>query len=74
MIAACGGDGDSGGGHVDRDCSDFPNQPAAQAYFDQNGGSPTNNFDGLDADHDGIACENLPQNKPEGGLVDGQVQ
>ena len=29
----------------------------AQAYFEANGGSPTNNVDNLDADHDGQACE-----------------
>lgn len=63
FLPGCGGEGDSGesgGGHVDRDCSDFPNQRSAQEYFDRNGGSPSNNFDGLDADHDGIACEDLP--------------
>jgi LPXTG-motif cell wall-anchored protein len=42
---------------VDRDCKDFSSQAAAQAYFDANGGSPSNNVDNLDADHDGQACE-----------------
>jgi hypothetical protein len=41
-------------------CSDFGNQAAAQRYFDQHGGSPTNNVEGLDRDHDGVACESLP--------------
>lgn len=45
---------------ADKDCSDFPNQAAAQHYFTSHGGSPTNDFDRLDADHDGIACESLP--------------
>ncbi len=44
----------------DRDCPDFPNQAAAQAFFVEHGGSSANNFDDLDADHDGIACESLP--------------
>jgi Excalibur calcium-binding domain len=34
-----------------------PSQAAAQAYFDAHGGSPSNNVDNLDADHDGKACE-----------------
>lgn len=44
----------------DKDCSDFATQAEAQAYFESKGGSPTNNVDRLDADHDGIACESLP--------------
>lgn len=44
----------------DKDCSDFATQADAQAYFDSQGGSPTNNVDDLDRDHDGIACEALP--------------
>lgn len=61
MVMSCGGgETDSSGGHVDRNCADFPTQTAAQEYFDANGGSPSNNFDGLDADHDGIPCEHLP--------------
>ena len=43
-----------------RTCSDFAIQERAQAYFDANGGSPTNNVDNLDPDRDGIACEKLP--------------
>jgi hypothetical protein len=44
----------------DMNCSDFATQPDAQTFFDAHGGSPTNNVDDLDADHDGIACESLP--------------
>lgn len=48
----------SGGG--DKDCKDFATHAEAQSYFISKGGSPTNNVDRLDADHDGIACESLP--------------
>src|ERR671912_3061074 len=41
----------------DKDCADFASQAEAQVYFEANGGSPTNNVDNLDADHDGQACE-----------------
>ena len=44
----------------DKDCSDFATHAQAQAYFESKGGSPTNNVDRLDSDHDGIACESLP--------------
>jgi micrococcal nuclease len=44
----------------DKDCSDFSSQSEAQRYFEAKGGSPSNNVDGLDRDHDGIACESLP--------------
>lgn len=44
----------------DKDCSDFKVQDEAQTYFESKGGSPTNNVDRLDSDHDGIACESLP--------------
>ena len=43
---------------ADRDCKDFPSQAAAQSYFDANGGSAANNFNNLDANHNGMACEN----------------
>lgn len=43
----------------DRNCSDFSSQEEAQAYFDSNGGSASNNVDGLDADNDAIPCEEL---------------
>ncbi|MGI8485092.1 MAG: excalibur calcium-binding domain-containing protein [Thermomicrobiales bacterium] len=42
-----------------KNCSDFNSEAEAQSYFDTQGGSKTNNVDSLDADHDGIACENL---------------
>ena len=42
---------------ADRDCKDFPSQAAAQSYFDANGGSAANNFDNLDANRNGMACE-----------------
>jgi opacity protein-like surface antigen len=41
----------------DKDCPDFASHEEAQAYFEANGGSPTNNVDRLDADGDGLACE-----------------
>ena len=47
-------------GNGDMDCSDFSVQDEAQTYFEGKGGSPTNNVDRLDSDHDGIACESLP--------------
>ncbi len=45
---------------ADRDCADFATQAQAQAHFEAGGGSPRYNFDRLDADGDGIACELLP--------------
>jgi micrococcal nuclease len=36
-------------------CADFDTHQQAQDYFDQAG-----DIDGLDGDHDGIACEALP--------------
>jgi hypothetical protein len=44
---------------VDKDCSDFPTQAKAQKYFKKHGG-PRRDPSGLDADHDGIACEDNP--------------
>src|SRR5437879_7293815 len=41
-------------------CADFATQPAAQAYFTSHGGSKDNNFDNLDPNRNGIACEGLP--------------
>jgi hypothetical protein len=43
----------------DKDCADFPSQKAAQIYFLKHGG-PRYDPDRLDADHDGIACEDNP--------------
>ena len=41
-------------------CSDFSTHAAAQQWFNQHGGSPSNDVAGLDHDHDGLACESLP--------------
>jgi hypothetical protein len=43
----------------DRDCPDFSTQRAAQIYFLKHGG-PRYDPDRLDADHDGVACEDNP--------------
>src|SRR5829696_1495298 len=51
----------------DKDCADFASQAEAQAYFEANGGSPTNNVDNLDADHDGQACESFDYGDGQGG-------
>lgn len=45
---------------IDKNCSDFSTHQEAQDYFDQNGGSSTNDVDGLDGNGDGIACSSLP--------------
>ena len=42
----------------DRDCSDFPTQRKAQKFFKKHGG-PQKDRHYLDADNDGIACEDL---------------
>jgi len=42
---------------VDYDCYDFATQEEAQAYFEADGGSVFNNSDGLDRNHNGLACE-----------------
>jgi hypothetical protein len=42
----------------DRDCSDFPTQAKAQHFFKRH--HPNRDPHGLDADHDGIACEDNP--------------
>jgi hypothetical protein len=41
-------------------CADFKTQADAQAYFTSHGGSKANNFDNLDPNRNGIACEGLP--------------
>ncbi len=63
----------SSSGSADRDCSDFTTQAEAQGYFTSHGGSPSNDFDNLDADHDGVACESLPCpcSRAEGGAGGG---
>ncbi|MGE0504601.1 MAG: excalibur calcium-binding domain-containing protein [Solirubrobacterales bacterium] len=43
---------------VDKDCSDFHSWKQAQHYYKKHGG-PRYDPDRLDADHDGIACEDL---------------
>lgn len=43
----------------DKDCSDFATQRAAQIFFLKHGG-PRHDPDRLDADHDGVACEDNP--------------
>lgn len=43
----------------DRDCSDFATQRAAQIFFLKHGG-PRYDPDRLDADNDGVACEDNP--------------
>jgi Excalibur calcium-binding domain len=43
----------------DRDCADFKNHRQAQRYYKNHGG-PRYDPSRLDADHDGIACEDLP--------------
>jgi hypothetical protein len=42
----------------DKDCSDFATQRAAQKWFKHH--NPKQDPSGLDADHDGIACESNP--------------
>lgn len=42
---------------IDYDCWDFATQAEAQAYFELDGGSVYNNADGLDRNHNGLACE-----------------
>lgn len=51
----------------DMNCSDFDSQAQAQNYFENNGGGPNNNVDGLDADGDGVACESNPCPCSNGG-------
>jgi hypothetical protein len=58
--ASGGGSGGGSGGSLDKNCSDFTTQAQAQAWFNQHGGSASNDVAGLDRDHDGIACESLP--------------
>jgi hypothetical protein len=67
------GSSDVSAAGADRDCPDFSSQEEAQDYFDENGGSATNNFDLLDADGDGIACEDLPSDSGTSGSPSGGV-
>ncbi len=67
----------------DRDCSDFADQAEAQQFFEAHGGSATNDFDNLDGDGDGLACESDPcpcageggssPSVPLGGRIDARV-
>ena len=57
-------------GAQDRNCDDFATQEEAQAYFEAGGGSTANNFNGLDRDRDGIACEDNPSG--DGGAGAGE--
>ncbi len=43
---------------VDKDCADFSSWKQAQNYYKKHGG-PRYDPDRLDADRDGIACEDL---------------
>lgn len=45
---------------ADVNCSDFPTHVAAQRWFQQHGGSQTNDVAGLDGNANGLACESLP--------------
>jgi len=44
---------------IDKDCSDFATQKAAQDFYINHGG-PQNDPHGLDDDSDGVACESNP--------------
>lgn len=52
---------------TDHDCSDFKTQEEAQKYFDSKGYGPNYDPERLDADHDGIACENLKSGNSDEG-------
>ena len=60
-------DGSGGDGDRDLDCADFASQEEAQAVFDRDPSDPNR----LDADNDGIACEDYPYDGG-GGADDGQ--
>jgi hypothetical protein len=64
-------DASVGTAQTDRDCPDFATQEEAQDYFRANGGDENNNVDNLDADGDGIACEDLPSRSADGTPVGG---
>ena len=57
--------GGGGGGDGDLDCADFASQAEAQAEFDRDPSDPNR----LDADNDGMACEDYPY---DGGPADDQ--
>lgn len=43
----------------DRNCADFGTQVDAQTFFEGSGGTAVNNVDGLDANGNGVACEDF---------------
>jgi hypothetical protein len=45
---------------ADVNCADFSTHAAAQRWFQQHGGSATDDVAGLDGNHNGVACESLP--------------
>jgi hypothetical protein len=49
------------------DCADFASQEEAQAVYDQDTSDPN----GLDADSDGVACEELPTTTTDDGTGNG---
>ncbi|WP_160723727.1 excalibur calcium-binding domain-containing protein [Bacillus sp. USDA818B3_A] len=55
---------------ADKDCGDFTSQAAAQQYFISGGGSTSYNFNALDHDHDGQACEDYSYASSGGTLPD----
>ena len=73
LTMSAGAQADLGNDGVDMDCADFPEQNAAQGYFESDGGSADRNVDRLDADGDGIACEandQLAEDTSDGGTGD----
>ncbi len=54
---AAGEDGVNGKDGIDKDCADFETPARAQRYFLEDGGSMKQNVDHLDANHNGVACE-----------------
>ena len=50
---------------ADRDCEDFNRQDEAQQFFENH--NPQQDPHGLDADNDGVACEDLPKGGGGGG-------
>jgi len=61
------GSGSGGGENGDLDCADFATQEEAQAEFEKDTSDPN----GLDADNDGKACEELPSGDGGGEVTMG---
>jgi hypothetical protein len=55
-----GSSGGGGGGEGDLDCRDFATQEEAQAEYERDASDPN----GLDADNDGKACDELDSDEP----------